>query len=1140
MRYHGVSGTPLPNQTTDRSQSIMWDSITTEEELHVGTIGSSAIASIQKQQTSIASIPIATPTSIISATAEYESIGSYGDEPVITQKVEQKAMTLAETLESGEYESLEEWIPSSNTNTLIPASLIVSAPVPEHIIALRCRYEKESEAHRLKKEAKKREKEAKKQRKRAEKEEKEREKKRLIESMPIKDLSDLTAIPDDAPIPVKAYQLPPLVPMQRSVKADDKSKTFLTSTFRSTLMGDAPLTSHQLPPLIPIQKKPMTSSFDAPLPVLVPLKTKSYSTSLRSSAPFQSSALPVLVPLQKKPSDVNISSIGAPVSRDSLPPLIPLRSKKVSIDSMKDMVGASFFGATSATPFGQSLGALNKFDIGCGYHGDVAKCPRSYIEKKMAYLSNQWLTYNTMPVISDNNPLIFLVPSESAVDNSIAVLNGDEGRIRTYLKSHMVRVTRAELMNQRNTTSYETEAPMERVFIGKTDDGRFFIDMMNRGPRIMISATGHSQVMVMENDEDFMPYGDSDSMMTMDGLIGNIKKKVLTKAGVKSAPLIRKYEDMVYNRASNSADVLESYSALDPDGEVKVKIETYRQVNRTDFTFKDSKPMTECEQKVKVVQNGSLKSPPNAYTFIIMMEGCGVNLAQLYDKGVSILLTNTISSVRVKKSGTSDSGFNDVRIPVKLKNKPLLFAFDKSSLERLKSEVGDGSQDYIVFMTTTTRGDQQGTYSLVFRRSGPCNGISFDPSTAWCGYSLYHITMNFTKAQLYQGLDYNTSFFATALPESESFDASAKSQLKKKESAHYSRLVFMPDVNEDDMRSDGASIDVTLSSYAKVDTVKHKLKKLQSSIILKSRITHTMSDKKHIYVISLDGQYTKLSDIIDKGMSLTLHGDSASLSQSFPTMLDKKELRFAFANDMEALKDYIKESAEKVKRDRSLSSIRQTVTFRAQGSEMPNGRGIYHVVFKVAGCNVANSSVTLGACDYVLSHVKMIFTDNEMRMGSVNYNAPVITTNPFEECLYHESLVRSVDLSETLTKIAKESNQFSDFQSMNGALKLVNALSDRVKSSITEMGESIEQTKQLTLKGRSYETSSLHSTLYEMNRTHLPLRKNEINEKADHIFASLNTRIGLEKMSHNEKLRVLSNLSHTIDTFSQIINSIVV
>ena len=118
MRYHGVSGTPLPNQTTDRSQSIMWDSITTEEELHVGTIGSSAIASIQKQQTSIASIPIATPTSIISATAEYESIGSYGDEPVITQKVEQKAMTLAETLESGEYESLEEWIPSSNTNTL--------------------------------------------------------------------------------------------------------------------------------------------------------------------------------------------------------------------------------------------------------------------------------------------------------------------------------------------------------------------------------------------------------------------------------------------------------------------------------------------------------------------------------------------------------------------------------------------------------------------------------------------------------------------------------------------------------------------------------------------------------------------------------------------------------------------------------------------------------------------------------------------------------------------------------------------------------------------------------------------------------------------------------------------------------------
>ena len=1106
----------------------MCDSITTEEELHVGT---KAISSILSQQASFAAP--------VNSTNDYESIGSYGDESPLS------TMTLAPTLDSGEYESIEEWSAPITTNTtlrptipvtLISASTVFNSVEPLAITELRCRHEhseEKKEKKRLKKEKKRREKEERKQRERM-------GMTTLFKSQKEEAVDTLLSSPA-----FRSNQLPPLIPIQK------KTSLLSSPAFKSTLTGEASLSTNQLPPLIPIKKSVTlgaTANNDPAFPVLVPFNTKCRLSNAKktppkpTTMPMKTIDLPPLIPL-KKSATPSSNTFGNQLEIDSasLPPLIPLANRRVStLDSVKETVGASFFNATTATPFGKSLGTMNKYDVGCAYHGDPLKCPRSFIEKERPDLYRLWSAYNTMPVITASEPLLFIIPSKKALERSIASFGGDEGLIRSYLQSHMVRLDDARLLiSSRNGESYPTKLPSFRVRMGF--DGNLFVEVA--GGRIILTKTAHQQVLSFAGDDDYVPPSGLDATMTMGGLLGNIKKKVLAKTGIKNAPLVRKYEDMKYIGVSDSDSVLQSYDKSDPKGEIKVKIETYREINRSDYTLKDPKPRIVYDRKASIIRNGSIKSPPQAYTFIVTMGSPSVGLHTLYDSGVSISLTNTISSISVKKSKISDSGFRDVRLPVKLKNTPILIAFDKSTTESLKSEV-DGSKDYISFTTTEIRGDLKGTFRLVFRRDGPCtSGIDFDPSRDSCGYTLYHIVMNFTKEQLFQGIDYNTSFFSSSASELtvESFDASSSSSSSSshKKGTHkkatYSRLVYMPDEKDSGVPSNtiGAKTTLKLGIYGKVDRAKHTIKKMEKELVINVTIYHIETAKKtHTYYVDLSGNSIPLSDIIDKGVSLVQE------SNIQPTPLSKGVF-FAFSQaiDRDRLKAHIQEAADRVKRTRDNSIVDQIV-FKADGNELPGGAGSYYMNFNsFGGCSIANSSATLGQCEYVLAGIKMVFTSSELSMGS---NLQIAVTTPqsmnIEDCLFNEALSRGTNLSLALSSLA--THNFMQFQTMYGASRLMTTLSEKVKSNINEIGGSLDTVTTSDTTTKTYNTESLGTSLYEMNRTHHPLRKTNFNENAESMLKSLSERIGLEKMSNSEKLRVLSNLNSAIDVFSQCINDI--
>lgn len=1130
----------------------MCDSITTEEELHVGT---KAISSILSQQASFAAP--------VNSTNDYESIGSYGDESPLS------TMTLAPTLDSGEYESIEEWSAPITTNTrptipvtLISASTVFNSVEPLTITELRCRHEhseEKKEKKRLKKEKKRREKEERKQRERMGMTTLFNSQKESVEALLSSPVFKSNQLPPLIPIQKEmtplsspafgSNQLPPLIPIQK------KTSLLSSPAFKSTLTGEASLSTNQLPPLIPIKKSVTlgaTANNDPSFPVLVPFNTKCRLSNAKktppkpTTMPMKTMVLPPLVPLKKSvtPSS-NTFGNQLEINSASLPPLIPLanRGRVSTLNSVKETVGASFFNATTATPFGKSLGTMNKYDVGCAYHGDPLKCPRSFIEKERPDLYRLWSAYNTMPVITASEPLLFVIPSKNALERSIASFGGDEGLIRSYLQSHMVRLDDARLlMSSRNGESYPTKLPSFRVRMGF--DGNLFVEVAEG--RIMLTKTAHKQVLSFAGDDDYVPPSGLDATMTMDGLLGNIKKKVLAKTGINKAPLVRKYEDMSYMGVSNSDTALQSYEKSDPKGEIKVKIETYNEINRADYTLKDSKPRTVYDKKVSVIRSGSIKSPQTYYSFIVTLGSPSVGLHTLYDHGVSISLANTVSSIAVKKSKSSDSGFRDVRLPVKLKNTPLLIAFDKSTTAQLMSEV-DGTKDYIWFRTTEIRGDLKGEYQLLFRRDGPCViGTNFDPSRDSCGYTLYHIVMNFRKEQLFQGLDYNTSFFSSSASEltNESFDASSSSSSSShKKGTHkkatYSRLVYMSDEKDPGVPANtiGMKSSFKLGIYGKVDRAKHSIKKMEKELVINETIYHieTVKNKTHTYYVDLSGNSIPLSDIIDKGVSFTQETNIQ------PTPLSKGVF-FAFSQgvDRDRLKAHIQEAADRVKRTRDNSIVDQIV-FKADGNELPGGVGSYYMIFNsFGGCSIANSSATLGQCEYVLARIKMVFTSSELSMGSGNLQIAVTTPQSMniEDCLFDEALSRGTNLSLALSSVA--THNFRDFQSMNGASRLMTALSEKVKSNISEMGGSPDRVTTSDTTTKTYNTESLGTSLYEMNRTHLPLRKTNINENAESILKSLSERIGLEKMSNSEKLRVLSNLNSAIDVFSQCINDIVV
>lgn len=797
----------------------MFDSITTEEEYVtttttkvLSTPSSNAINSIVTQMSSFASV---------AKNDEYESIGSYEDN---TPSV--KSMTLTTNLESGEYESLEEWLPAAASvsieasrqpvermEKLVLASVLIqSKNEPSSITELRCRHHRREEEKAEKKREKK-EKKTKREDTRA------LEIKSLADLVPIatrimpslvtvekKSIDSSSAITTTTPL--AARPMPRLITLQSNDRQFDMralrknattsalgealAQNKLSASFKSTLMGDTPLASHQLLPMIPLQKRKEAeaSSFKTQLPMIPLQKRQQSSTSFASPV-----VLPTLKPLQKRST-----LLGAPVttihaSDASMPQLLTIQSKK-NINSMKDLIGSSFFGANTPSPFGAALGASNKFDLGCGMKANPLKCPRTYLEKNRNDLYKLWQAYDMVPVLGANKALFVVVPSKDALAATLASLDTNEQAVRDYLQSHILTVLASDVdaLSPDSSKSVETLLPSFEVKITQDKFSQKSLvvgepDEKNYIEIPLYDITPHAQIRMMQDGFDFKPSDytkttTDEETTSLDGMMGNLKKKILIKTGLKKEVIVpRKYEDLVYREGTNDDSFLQLFDSDRVKQEIKVKVETHTKanVNRSTATLSDPKPAAIYDGRATMKRTGSLKpGGDESYRYVILMNGSSITLPRVFESGVAVTLRDTVSRSSSKKIETGH-----VMLPYILKTEKLLFAFDhsKEALDDLKNDNKE-AKHFISFESKFSRSNVRAKCQLVFRRNGPCNKKEvFSPTSQSCGYELFYIIMDFKKENLIQMFDYNRSFFASSYVKddsvlSDSFDA--KGGMRKK------------------------------------------------------------------------------------------------------------------------------------------------------------------------------------------------------------------------------------------------------------------------------------------------------------------------------------------------------------------------
>ncbi len=1079
----------------------MADSITTEEDLpginYYLSTASKAISSIFAQQTTLSATPVCT---------DYESIGSYEENTTPLASV--KTMTLASNLESGEYESLEEWSAPIITapeiqvsSKLIPVSIVLESKEPLEIQELRCRYERKQ---------------------------KRKERKVPLFEPETKSLKDLLPISSTKKETALSLPHPNLVPIQKKVSVDSK-----------VISSSMPLGQRRRHEMIPIKTPlPATKTMDI---------SASFKSTLLGDKPLQSDLpqvpfkMPDLLPLQRKSTNTISASPTSTAFNLTMPDLLPLTNKK-SINSVKDMLGASFFGATNESPLGAPLGSSTKFDLGCGFRGDPIKCPRSYLEQKRPDLYKLWREHDTVPNLSfKKDSVVVLVPSGKALAVAIASYNEDGAKIKAYLQSHIVTVLTSELeeMEPESMARYPTELSIFEIQLEKDQDGNLSIAGDNRIP---LEKTPHKQILLMAFDEDFKPPTPDEEMINMDGMVGNIKKRLLHTTGIKKELKPRKYESLVF--CGEQDKEIWSDTTSDAQSTINIKIETHVNPSGRDFTINDSSPIKVIDAKTTVTRRGDLEDENATYTYTVRVPSVGkpVKLMDLARRGLSIRLRN-LSHKKSSKKGKD--GFN---LPVTLKTNAIVLAFVDINNDEIKEAVEEGNE-LIAFKAVKDRGVVSGTYYLVFEKKGKCDAsIPFNYAASSCGFQLKHITMVFPMAVLTHRLDYKTSFLSTNLNGNSSVKTEKKKDKKKKYTRIYTTLVYNMDSEEEwalpgnvDVKemaqSDSNLINVTMTN-ASIDRVKHVINKDKPLEMLDKEIPlyDAMDSYGTLsYTVPLESEFIMLGPIVDKGLSLTL---SKTSKMSLPKIFGSKSrvtINFAFSdrNDRSRLKEVI---AEK-QREKSSGNIRNKnniVVFRAAGSEIPGGSGTYYFVFKRFDCGISTTS-PLGTCEYQLSYIKMLFRSfDTLSIGSFGDSA---SSDLFEEFLHSEMMQRGVNLSLALSAVEGK-NQFGEFVSMNGSQKLITALSSEIKSSLSELSPNTGYNKLSTVSPttKAYDTVDLHTLLYDMNATHLPMRKQEITTRAQQIIGSLIERTGAS--DRDTKLSVLTNLDYAVDTFARSIETI--
>ena len=264
--------------------------------------------------------------------------------------------------------------------------------------------------------------------------------------------------------------------------------------------NDIPLPNiSELAPIIPIDKIPI-SCMKAPLKPLVPF------TSMKKEV-----ATPLL-------------SLKPLTSATTTPPSI--------LNSVVKRVGGAFFGATSPSPLGQEFnknGFQTKMDLACHMNATDRTCPKMYVQRHRGDLFALWVAYDTMPVVTDTETALVILPSEGALEQAIeSYSTSPDARnlIRNYLAYHIVPNTRYEDVMRRVESStrkvaFSTLLHRDRhhhhnVYFGLNEAGLVISDE-NDGSDLHAKAMKPSEILALSGNDDIYPsYEEGKVSLTID------------------------------------------------------------------------------------------------------------------------------------------------------------------------------------------------------------------------------------------------------------------------------------------------------------------------------------------------------------------------------------------------------------------------------------------------------------------------------------------------------------------------------------------------------------------------------------------------------------------------------------------------
>lgn len=121
-----------------------------------------------------------------------------------------------------------------------------------------------------------------------------------------------------------------------------------------------------------------------------------------------------------------------------------------------------------------------------------------------------------------------------------------------------------------------------------------------------------------------------------------------------------------------------------------------------------------------------------------------------------------------------------------------------------------------------------------------------------------------------------------------------------------------------------------------------------------------------------------------------------------------------------------------------------------------------------------------------------------------------------------------------------EQNKFGEFTSLNGAIRAVETLSRDVRDIATRhaLTLSLKPYNKVSQAGQTPSSAQLHDVLYELNKTYLPLSKDERKTRLSEMCTGLEEQLQLASMDAETRTKTLTHLSFVLDTLGHTLYSI--